>query len=156
MRGTTLALGLALLAGLMWAGFVQAQGDAKASKGFWFTRLFTSDKKAVETRKDDKKPPAEPSGPSLQEIHDQAWKDWMRRQDVCLRLGEIAVQTGDEDLERLAKQLNDRAFQLYQNKTGGIPSPRPAADTSDDPSKTVSTRSATGRAESVKSREDKR
>ena len=89
------ALALALLAGLAWAGLVHAQDDRKAGKGNWFTRLFTGDKKDAESKKDDKKKAVEPTGPSLQEIHAQARKDWLRRQLLCLRLSEIAMETGD-------------------------------------------------------------
>lgn len=48
-----------------------------------------------------------------------------RRQDVCLRLREIARETNDDDLERRAIQLDQRAWEVYLERTarlGGEPS----------------------------------
>ncbi len=39
-----------------------------------------------------------------------------RRQDVCLRLREIARDTQDEELERKALQLDQLAFEVYQER----------------------------------------
>ncbi len=40
-----------------------------------------------------------------------------RRQDVCLRLREIARETHDDDLERKAIQLDQLAFEVFQQRT---------------------------------------
>jgi hypothetical protein len=54
----------------------------------------------------------------LQEVQAKAKTDLLRRQEICLRLREIAVQTGDEDLHRKADQLDQRAFEIYLQRTG--------------------------------------
>ncbi len=40
-----------------------------------------------------------------------------RRQEVCLRLREIARETGDDALEQKAIQLDQLAFEVYQQRT---------------------------------------
>jgi hypothetical protein len=46
-----------------------------------------------------------------------------RRQDVCDKLRTIGIQTGDEALVRRAEQLDQRAWALYQQRTGAPPVP---------------------------------
>jgi hypothetical protein len=45
-----------------------------------------------------------------------------RRQDVCLRLREIARETNDDELERKAEELDQRAFEVYMERTRYLPS----------------------------------
>jgi hypothetical protein len=47
-------------------------------------------------------------------------KKLLRRQEVCLRLREIAAETHDDDLERKAEELDARAWQVYQEHTKNI------------------------------------
>ena len=80
--------------------------------GNWFTNLFArpAAKAPVDAdlaNKDDTSRPP-PSNLAKQ------WKaDLLRRQDVCDRLRAIAEETGDEELTRLANQLDERAGDMY-------------------------------------------
>lgn len=116
MRGK-MALGAwVFLAGLACASIVRADDDTKmAPRGNWFTRFFTGDKKEAETKKADAK---KDTGPPLQELHARAKEDLLRRQLICLRLSEIAEETGDAELKRKADQLDQRAFEIYLQRTG--------------------------------------
>jgi hypothetical protein len=44
-----------------------------------------------------------------------------RRQEVCLRLREIARETNDAELEQRALELDERAFQVYMERTAHLP-----------------------------------
>jgi hypothetical protein len=48
----------------------------------------------------------------------QALADWMRRSEVCLKLRDIAHETGDDDLWRKTDQLEQRAYDAYIQQTG--------------------------------------
>ena len=43
---------------------------------------------------------------------------FLRRQEVCDRLQQIAVQNGDTEMERRVDELNARAWLIYQQRTG--------------------------------------
>ena len=45
----------------------------------------------------------------------------LRRQEVCLKLHQIASDTNDDELERLASELDQRAWDVYRERTGGLP-----------------------------------
>jgi hypothetical protein len=45
----------------------------------------------------------------------------LRRAEVCLRLRQIALDTGNEDLQRLADELEERAWAIYRQKTANLP-----------------------------------
>ncbi len=47
----------------------------------------------------------------------------MRRQEVCLRLREIAFQTGDDDLSRKADELDQKAWEAYRQRISRLPTP---------------------------------
>ena len=44
----------------------------------------------------------------------------LRRQAVCQRLREIAYETGDEELERKAFQLDELAAKVFEERTGRL------------------------------------
>jgi len=44
-----------------------------------------------------------------------------RRQDVCLHLRQVARDTSDADLERLAQQLDQQAWEVFLDKTSRLP-----------------------------------
>jgi hypothetical protein len=46
---------------------------------------------------------------------------YLRRQAVCDRLRQVAVQSGDDALYQQAQDLEDRAWALYQDRTAGLP-----------------------------------
>jgi hypothetical protein len=98
---------------------------AAAAKGSWWS--FGSKKKA-----DDKKAaPLPPPGPSpaeraaLEQIRQM--KAFLRRQEVCNRLQEIALENNDPELERQAQLLDELNWQVYKKHTAGLPL-GPAAD----------------------------
>jgi hypothetical protein len=75
---------------------------------------------------DDKKPaPAPLLGPSSAQRaaveQMRQMKAFFRRQEVCLRLQEIALANNDPELERQAQQLEDLNWQVYRQHTAGLP-----------------------------------
>jgi hypothetical protein len=92
---------------------------AAASKGSGWG-LFGSKKKA-----DDKKAAPAPPGPSPAEraALEQArqMKAFLRRQEVCTRLEEIALENNDPELERQAQLLEELNWQVYRQHTAGLP-----------------------------------
>ena len=89
------------------------------AKGSWWS--FGAKKKA-----DDKTAaPAPPPGPSpaeraaLEQIRQM--KAFLRRQEVCNRLQEIALENNDPELERQAQLLDELNWQVYKKHTAGLP-----------------------------------
>jgi hypothetical protein len=133
MRGCavwTLAAALALAAGAAAQEPGAGDAPAEAPKGNWFTRLFSSGKKA-----EAPKPPPRVEAPSREAVRPPTGLDTAaavyarekalldQREAVCDKLRDIAQHTGDTALERMADQLNQRAWTLYQMHTGspGLP-----------------------------------
>ncbi len=46
---------------------------------------------------------------------------FFRRVEVCLRLRQIAEQTGNADLQRQAEEMDARAWEIYQHHTAQLP-----------------------------------
>jgi hypothetical protein len=57
----------------------------------------------------------------------------LRRDDVCDRLAEIAVQTNDAELANLAEQLKQRAWEVYTRRTAHLPTVAQAANSGLEP-----------------------
>jgi hypothetical protein len=113
MRWTcVLALGLGLAA----LAKASEDDDKPAKTGNWFTRLFVRDPAAK--KKDAAKDEA-PAPLSQAQVRQKAQWEWMRRQEVCDKLRQIALQTGDDDLRRKADALDQRAWDAYVQRTGG-------------------------------------
>jgi hypothetical protein len=112
----------ALALGLGLAGPVRAEDDVKPAKsGNWFTRLFVRDQaKAKAATKEEAATPA-PISPAL--ARQKALWECMRRQEVCDKLKQIAAQTGDDDLRRKAEILDQRAWDVYLQRTGNAKAP---------------------------------
>src|SRR5437868_994758 len=93
-----IALGFAL--GL--AALAQAdEDDVKPAKtGNWFTRLFVKDPAAKKKQTDAKKEEAPAPSPSV--LRQQAQWEWIRRQEVCDKLRQIGLESGDKELSRKA------------------------------------------------------
>ncbi len=110
-----LALGLAL--GL--TTLVKADDeDVKPPKtGNWFTRLFTHDSapKKKDAVKDEV---ARPMPPSPIVMRKKAEGELLRRQEVCEKLRQIALETSDKELARKADDLEQRAWDIYVQRTG--------------------------------------
>lgn len=56
----------------------------------------------------------------------------LRRQMVCLKLMQIAADTHDEELQRKAEQLDDRAHAVYTERTAHLPGCRSGTFESDE------------------------
>jgi hypothetical protein len=56
----------------------------------------------------------------------------LRRQQVCLKLMQIAVETHDEELQRKAEQLDERARAVYTQRTAHLPGCKDGAFESDE------------------------
>ena len=105
-------LGIAALTLTVGLGVVGIACAEEPTTGNWFTNLFarpaakTSVDADLSAKGDLSKPP--PSNRAKQ------WKaDLERRQEVCMRLREMAHESGDEELMRLADQLDQRAWDTY-------------------------------------------
>ena len=95
------------------------------------TRTFGLDKKPAP--KPEKKADAPAPRPSAQlesaaAIRRLEEAKLHRRQEVCLRLREIARETNDNDLERLAEELDQRAFDVFMQRTAYLPRSGPDAE----------------------------
>jgi hypothetical protein len=108
MRVRNIALTLAI--GLGLAGFVCAD-----ESGNWFTRLFSpsaSAEKKIEPAKVMKTDA--PMPPSARSIRvKQATADKERRDAVCLKLRDLAIAHGDEEMFRKVEQLERRIGDIY-------------------------------------------
>jgi len=76
----------------------------------------------------DAKPPAKPDSGKKTSARrppkvdgDLEMAKYLRRQGVCLKLHEIAVNTNDSELDRMASELDKRAWELYQERTRNLP-----------------------------------
>ncbi len=77
-----------------------------------------------------KKVAAKPA-PQIDEFtaeRDREEKAYLRRLGVCLKLHEIAEQTRDDELENKARDLEDRVWAIYAQRTAHLP----AGDDADD------------------------
>lgn len=95
-----------------------AKTDTATAKsgGNWLTRWWPFGDKSGET----KDAPAKQTAPDVESagaVRARELVTLQRRQAVCLRLKEIAVQTNDEALMQKAEQLEQRAWQVYEQRT---------------------------------------
>jgi hypothetical protein len=78
----------------------------------------------LEVKPGDPKPPAAPAvalAPADKaREHEKQMKTYLRRQDVCDRLREIARDTNDASLAQEADRLEQQAFLVYQSATGRL------------------------------------
>jgi hypothetical protein len=106
MRWGTAALTLTVCLGV-----VSLACADDAPSGNWFTNLFArpaaKDADKSSPNKDD------PPRTSPANLNRKLKADLERRQDVCMKMLEIAYELGDEELERKANQLSKRAVDVY-------------------------------------------
>ena len=95
----TMAIGLGIV------GITSAE-----EPGNWFTRLFTPspEKKDIAKLLDASMPPSAASN-----RRKQAMADKVRREEVCLKLREIALGNGDEAMLQKIEQLEQRVWELF-------------------------------------------
>jgi hypothetical protein len=123
MRQALLATGLALAVSVGTCTPAHADDPAPKS-GNWFTNLFqrpAAPAKAAPAKKENTEVALEPLAPTAESRQRQARADWLRRQEICLKLREIALATNDDDLARKADQLDQRAYDAYVQQTGQQP-----------------------------------
>ena len=137
--GITVAV---LLAGLAATAAHGDDGDlhsAAPQPKMWWDGWFTAAAPKPD-KKDDKKPdtviPVTTPAPSSVEraaaSRQRERADMNRRMEVCDRLTEVAVEHNDTAMQTQVDQLRDRVWQLYQQRTAGLPaSGSPAADEPD-------------------------
>ncbi len=114
MRLGTAALTLTVCLGV--AGVACADD---APSGNWFTNLFSrpAAKDADKSSSDKDEPPRT----SPANLNRKLKADLFRRQEVCLELERIALETGDDALLHKAQELSERAAEVFragQNRIG--------------------------------------
>jgi hypothetical protein len=113
----------------------------------FITRLLASEEKKPKPKPDKvRQKPAEEPAPRTSGLADTAARyraledgRLRRRQDVCERLRQIAYETHDEELERKAVQLDQLAFEVFQQRTLRLASPTAEARRGDDKTDSDST-----------------
>ena len=110
----TLAIGL----GIVGLGSAEESGN-------WFTRMFTPTPAKKEAEKSIAKSDMPPLATLPARRARQAKADLERRQDVCMKLRDLAWTHGDEETLRKVEQLEQRAFDLYQTATNFRSAPLP-------------------------------
>ncbi len=61
-----------------------------------------------------------PTGPTSAEIFAREEANYFRREAVCDKLMDIALQTVDQDLQRKAEQLLHRSWEFFQKRTNQL------------------------------------
>jgi hypothetical protein len=102
-------------------------GDDTTPKGSWFGRLFQTKSQPATKAKDpqaEKKAAAEKYATTVKAAkatQARELSDLLRRSAVCEKLWDIAMFTNDNELLRKAEQLNQRAWDMYQQRTNKLP-----------------------------------
>jgi hypothetical protein len=98
----------------------RAQEVASPPSGNWFTRMFGSTDKPDAKKAAEKK--TEPVSPVESAAARRAREDitWKRRMDAILKLRELAILGSDSVLLRKADELEERANDVYFQRTAGL------------------------------------
>lgn len=91
-----------------WFGSGDAKPPAKTDNG-----------QKRETGKDTKAGPAKRAREAKAALAEM--DKWLRRQEVCIKLHQVARDTNDLELDRMASQLDKRAWELYRERTSKLP-----------------------------------
>jgi hypothetical protein len=120
--------------GLTVAAAQEPDGDLKPTnaKGGWWV----GEKPRYRGGKADKKAKApdegKPALPSPAEVaafeQERQMNAFSRRVEVCLRLRQIALDTGNDALQRQAEELEARAWEVYRKQTAHLPIPAQAPE----------------------------
>lgn len=129
--GRLAALGLAIAASASFAQSPPPKYNAKptAETSSWWRSWFGESKDAP------KPTDVPPVGPTVTDKYaglDRAMKAYLRRQEVCDRLRDIALQSNDEKLYEEASRLEEMAWRLHQTKSSRLLG-TPAQVVTDDP-----------------------
>ena len=119
MRRRSLYIVRALAIGL---GALGAAGRVAADppQTSWTARLWPWSKKAPEGQKDATGQPAKEAKADVEAARRlRAELDWNRRAEICQKLRQIAYETKDDELDRFAERLDQRAWDVYIRQTGG-------------------------------------
>lgn len=106
---------LALALGLGAAHAANGQSPAVRKPRGLIAQIFGR-KETAPPAPEKARPTAAPIAPAIRRAH--ALADLMRRQEVCQKMLEIGWATGDEELQRQAEELNQRAYDVYLQCTG--------------------------------------
>jgi hypothetical protein len=68
----------------------------------------------------DKAAPPGPSPAAARATLEREEKALLRRQKVCDQLRQVALDTGNTELEQQADQLSQRAFPVFEERTAGL------------------------------------
>ncbi len=123
MRWRIAACAATLLIGLGIAGLVSAEESSS-----WWPRWLTS-ATAKSDKKDSAKSSDMPPMVSPARRARQAKADLERRQEVCLKLRELALANGDDETLRKIEHLEQRAYDLYMAATNFRSAPLAEAST---------------------------
>jgi hypothetical protein len=92
--------------------------------------------KPAPKKKDADKTEATPAKPTMVDVaaveRERELQALLRRQQVCLKLMQIAAETRDEDLQRKAESLDERSRAVYSQRTVHLPSCKNAVFESDE------------------------
>jgi hypothetical protein len=124
--------------GMTVARAEEPQGDSRptAARNSWWSGWF-GDKPAAKPKdrgKEEKASPSEdkpaPPNPSESAAVEQKrqMNAYLRRVEVCLRLRQIAEDTGNAELQRQAEEMDARAWEIYRQQTARLPISDTAAD----------------------------
>jgi hypothetical protein len=98
-------------------------GIADEPKASWTARLWPgswASTKVPEGKKDGRGEPIKEGRATLDAAQRlRAELDWKRRAEVCQKLRQIAFETNNEELDRLAERLDQRAWDIYVKRIGG-------------------------------------
>jgi hypothetical protein len=124
--------GAALLIGLATAGAALAGSKDDAAKPAdtgWFSGWFGGKPAEPPAKKKDKPEPKEPAPvkptPDRRAARNHEEAVLLRRLAVCDKLKQVALQTGDGELDRQADQLDARAWEVYNQRVANLPGGRP-------------------------------
>ncbi len=122
--GVAAALIVGLAAAVAAAGDIDAKPAPRGILAGWFGDK-AKDKEEKTMPAEEK--PAPLNTPEMAGIEQQRQMNaYLRRVEVCLRLRQIAEQTGNADLQRQAEELDARAWEVYRRQTAHLSMPVPA------------------------------
>jgi hypothetical protein len=125
--------------GLTVAAAEEPQGDSKSApaKSGWWSGWFGDKAPSAKPKakfKGEKNAPVEdrpaPSNPAESAATEQKrqMNAYLRRVEVCLRLRQVAEQTGNADLQRQAEEMDARAWEIYRRQTAQLSMPDVSAN----------------------------